>query len=155
VRNRGSGATLFLSRSRPFFNKCEGGIINRNRRSRLVRQRVRAVRPGASQLDSGWRSTSSWAMRWRPLPVGTGPFLRGADARRMEPQGASEMSRLRLHLTKQEAWKAVARLTLAEPAAQRQQSQTRPAFLRAWCKSERLMLLVHRRGRCARERNRA
>ena len=51
------------------------------------------------------------------------------------------MSRLRLHLTKQEAWKAVARLTLAEPVAQRQQSQTRPAFLRAWCKSERLMLL--------------
>ena len=48
------------------------------------------------------------------------------------------MSRLRLHLTKQEAWKAVARLTLAEPVAQRQQSQTRPAFLRARCKSERL-----------------
>ena len=65
----------------------------------------------------------------------------GADARRMEPQGASEMSRLRLHLTKQEAWKAVARLTLAEPVAQRHQSQTRPAFLRARCKSERLTLL--------------
>src|ERR1039458_7957309 len=65
----------------------------------------------------------------------------GADARRMEPQGASEMSRLRLHLTKQEAWKAVARLTLAEPVAQRHQSQNRPAFLRARCKSERLTLL--------------
>ena len=51
------------------------------------------------------------------------------------------MSRLRLHLTKQEAWKAVARLTLAEPVAQRHQSQTRPAFLRARCKSERLTLL--------------
>src|ERR1017187_7389273 len=51
------------------------------------------------------------------------------------------MSRLRLHLTKQETWKAVARLTLAEPVAQRQQSQTRPAFLRARCKSERLTLL--------------
>src|ERR1019366_5734749 len=59
----------------------------------------------------------------------------------MEPQGASEMSRLRLHLTKQEAWKAVARLTLAEPVAQRHQSQTRPAFLCARCKSERLTLL--------------
>jgi hypothetical protein len=28
-----------------------------------------------------------------------------------------EMSRFSLHLTKQEAWKAVARLTLAEPTA--------------------------------------
>jgi hypothetical protein len=32
---------------------------------------------------------------------------------------ADEMSRLSLHLTKQEDRKAVARLTLAEPAAQR------------------------------------
>jgi hypothetical protein len=64
-------------------------------------------------------------------------LMRGA----LEPQGASEMSRLRLHLTKQEAWKAVARLTLAEPVAQRHQSQTRPAFLCARCKSERLTLL--------------
>ena len=78
-------------------------------------------------------------------------LMRGAWNRKDAP----EMSRLSLHLTKQEVRKAVARLTVAEPAAQREQSQTRPAFLRAWCKSERLMLLVHRRERCARERNRA
>jgi hypothetical protein len=42
-------------------------------------------------------------------------LMRGAWNRK----DASEMSRLSLHLTKQEARKAVARLTLAEPAAQR------------------------------------
>ena len=42
-------------------------------------------------------------------------LMRGAWNRK----DASEMSRLSLHLTKQEARKAVARLTLAEQAAQR------------------------------------
>ena len=64
-------------------------------------------------------------------------LMRGAWNRKDAP----EMSRLSLHLTKQEVRKAVARLTLAEPAAQREQSQTRPAFLRTRRKSERLMPL--------------
>jgi hypothetical protein len=71
----------------------------------------------------------------------------GADARRMDRKDASEMSRLSLHLTKQEARKAVARLILAEPADQREQSQTSVSSypvvsLRGSCRSNGLMYSV-------------
>ena len=51
--------------------------------------------------------------------LGPGHSYAGLMRGEWNRQDASEMSRLSLHLTKQEARKAVARLTLSEGAAQR------------------------------------
>ena len=51
--------------------------------------------------------------------LGPGHSHAGLMRGRWNRSDAGEMSRLGLHLTKQEARKAVARLTLAEQAAQR------------------------------------
>src|SRR5450631_3521411 len=98
-----------------------GGIVNRNRRSRLARQRVRAVRPGASQFGMAFDLLMGYAVAHEVghCLLGPGHSYAGLMRGTWDRKDASEMSRISLHLTKHEARKAVARLTLAESAAQK------------------------------------